>query len=355
MPECRFSFVPEVRIFIMTTNLQALNLHLGSSARLSVIHRKLNIQTDLLEPLPRFAAETGAAEVIAFMGKRLPAASTKYIAAVGMIEYLAMHDQLEDCNGFVLSTSANTGIAISMIGSEMGISVTVVLDTRTAPGKLDQLRRLGAQIVMLSEPHPSGGFVLARIEKARQIAAATKGVVDVDQYNNLGAPLAHYSFTGRYLWDRLKGRIDIVSAAISTGATAAGIFHRIREYDSRVSTLAVDCEGSILTGGVAGTHLLTGIGAQIVSANMRIAYPAMVGLPPAVISDAEAFSECHRLLHSDGMSVGGSSGAVLAAVRRLGKSVHGKRVVVILADGGESYQDTIFNPVWLKGQNIEIK
>jgi cysteine synthase A len=308
----------------------------------------------LLHPLPTFAAEIGAAEVTAFMGKRLPAGSTKYIASLGMVQYLATHDRLKNCKGFVLSTSANTGIAMTAIGAEMGLPVTVVLDTRTAPGKLDELRKLGARIVMVTDPHPTGGFVLARIEKAKEIAASVEGLVDVDQYNNLGAPLAHYSFTGRYIWERLKGRIDVVAAAISTGATAGGIFHSIRDRDSRVASLAVDCEGSILTGRPAGKYLLTGIGAQIVSANMRIAYAAMVGLPPAVVSDAEAFSECHRVLHTDGVSVGGSSGAVLAAVRRLGNDVHGKRVVVILPDGGESYQDTIFNSAWLNNQNIEF-
>ena len=326
---------------------------LSSHLRLPLIQRNLASNSQLLQRLPNFAVEIGAKDVVAFMGKRLPAGSTKYIAAIGMLEYLAMHGRLEACTTFVLSSSGNTAIAQAMIGAEMGIGVIAVLDIRTAPGKLDQLRELGVEIVMIREPHPTGGFVWARIEKAKEIERTVKGVVDVDQYNNLGAALAHYSFTGRYICETLAGNFDIVAAAISTGATAGGIFHRVREYNSGVATLAVDCEGSILTGRPPGKHLLTGIGAQIVSANMRVAYPAMVGLPPAVVTDAEAFRECHRIRRTDGAFVGGSSGAVLAAVRKLGKSVLGKRVVAVLADGGESYDDTIFNAAWLRAQQIE--
>ena len=309
--------------------------------------------TELIQSLPAFAAEIGAAEIAAFMGKRLPAGSTKYIASIGMIEYLAMHRRLDDCTTFVLSSSGNTAIAQAMIGAEMGIRTIAVLDIRTAPGKIQQLRNLGVEIVMIHDPHPTGGFVQARIEKAKEIERSVKGVVDVDQYNNLGAALAHYSFTGRYIWERLEGKFDIVAAAISTGATAGGVFHRIREYNSRIATLAVDCEGSILTGRPPRSHLLTGIGAQIVSANMRVAYPAIAGLPPAIVTDTESFRECHRIRRTDGAFVGGSSGAVLAGVRNLGKAVYGKRVVVILADGGESYNDTIFNAAWLRAQQIE--
>ncbi len=310
---------------------------------------------DLMQPLPRFASEVGAREVWALMGKHLPAGSTKSVAALGMVEYLAMQGKLAGCKRFVLSTSANTGIAKCHLGAQLGIPVTTVIDNRTSPGKLAELRRLGADVVVVDKPHPTGGFVRARIEEARRIASQIDGALDVDQYNNPGAPLAHYTFTGRLIWQKLNGKIDIVAAAISTGATAAGIFHCIRDYDSRVATLAVDCEGSILTGRPAGQHLLTGIGAQIVSDNMRIAYPAIAGLPPAVIGDAEAFTECHRVRALDGVFVGGSAGAVLAGIRRLGEKARGKRIVAVLADGGEAYTETIFNPDWLAAKEIHLR
>ena len=337
----------------MTSTLNVLQRVSSLDPRQITINYTSNSNGELLQTLPRFAAEVGATEVVAFMGKRLPGGSTKYIASIGMIEYLAMHHRLDDCTTFVLSSSGNTAIAQATIGSEVGIRTIAVLDVRTAPGKIEQLRSLGVEIIMIRDPHPIGGFVQARIEKAKEIERSVRGVVDVDQYNNLGAALAHYSFTGRYIWESLEGKVDIVAAAISTGATAGGIFHRIREYNSRVATLAVDCEGSILTGRPPGRHLLTGIGAQIVSANMRAAYPAIAGVPPAIVTDSEAFRECHRILRTDGIFVGGSSGAVLAGVRKLGESVHGKRVVVVLADGGESYVDTIFNAAWLRAQQIE--
>jgi cysteine synthase len=318
------------------------------------LHDNVKAAADLMQPFPKFASEIGAAEVWGFMGKYLPAGSTKSVAALGMVEFEAMQGKLAGCKRFVLSTSANTGIAKCHIGARLGIPVTTVIDSRISPGKLAELKRLGADIVMVDKPHPTGGFVQARIEMARRIAAETDGALDVDQYNNPGAPLAHYTYTGRLIWERLRGRIDVVAAAISTGATAAGIFHRIRDYDSRVATLAVDCEGSILTGRPAGPHLLTGIGAQIISDNMRIAYSAIAGLPPAVISDADAFRECHRILASDGEYVGGSAGAVFAAIRALGARAHGKRIVAILADGGEAYEETIFNHAWLAAKQINI-
>lgn len=334
---------------------KTLALPPGFTERLErFLNENLGVSADLIQPLPNFAAEIGAAEVWGFMGKYLPAGSTKGVAALGMVEYEAMKGTLTHCKRFVLSTSANTGIATCNIGAQLGIPVTTVIDSRTSPGKLSELKRLGADIVMIDKPHPTGGFVRARIEAAQRIATEIDGALDIDQYNNPGAPLAHYTFTGRLIWERLKGRIDIVAAAISTGATAAGIFHRIRDYNSRVATLAVDCEGSILTGRPAGPHLLTGIGAQIISDNMRMAYPAIAGLPPAVVSDAVAFEECHRILASDGAYVGGSAGAVLAAIRALGRRAQGKRIVAILADGGEAYEETIFNEAWLSTKQVHI-
>jgi cysteine synthase A len=80
----------------------------------------------------------------------------------------------------------------------------------------------------------------------------------------------------------------------------------------------------------------------------------MTGFPPQVIGDEEAFRAAHWLLKHEGISVGGSAGAAIAAVRRVSSRLSGQRIVVILPDGGESYEQTIFSPSWLKDHGIII-
>jgi cysteine synthase len=120
--------------------------------------------------------------------------------------------------------------------------------------------------------------------------------------------------------------------------------------------IPVDCEGSIVLGGPQGPHLLTGLGAHIVCKNARRAYSAIGGGRPRIIGDAAAFRAAHWVRKQDGIWVGGSSGAALAAVDELALEMQGKNIVVVCPDGGSSYQDTIYDPAWLAkhGLNINI-
>lgn len=305
----------------------------------------------LIQPLPVLSEAVGN-DVWVLLGKALPAGSTKFISVVGMLNRLYVQGVLRNCKDLALSSSGNTAIAVAQSVYGTGVQLHAVVDPRTAPGKLEELMRWRAEVVMVEHPHPEGGWLGARLEEVGRLVRTVPGAVDVDQYHNVGALEAHYEFTGNFLWRALAGNIDVAVAPIGTGGTCGGTFYRLRELNPAIKTVAVDCEGSAVLGGSPRPHLLTGIGAQFACANVSRAYGSMVGLPPEVIGDAEAFRETHWLFKHEGICVGGSSGAAIAAVRRISGKVSGKRIVAILPDGGETYQETIFNSSWLARHGI---
>jgi cysteine synthase len=307
----------------------------------------------LVQPLPTLSREVGN-EVWAFLGKLLPGGSTKFISVVGMLNDLYKRGALDRCQNLVVSSSGNTAIAAALSLYGTGVKLHAVVDPRTAPGKLDELSRWGALIVMVEQPDEKRGWLGARLRRTEELVCDLPNAVDLDQYGNGGALVAHYEFTGNFLWRALECDIDVAVASVGTGGTAGGTFYRLRELNPTIKTVAVDCEGSAVLGGLPTAHLLTGIGAQFACTNVLRTYASMAGLPPQVIGDAEAFREAHWLLNHEGISVGGSSGATIAAIRHISRELTGQRVVLILPDGGESYQQTIFNTSWLSGHGIII-
>ncbi len=311
---------------------------------------------NLIQPLPVLSLEVGN-EVFALLGRTLPSGSTKFISVLGMLTEFHKLGVLRGCKNMVVSSSGNTGIAAAECLYGSGIRLHVVVDPRTALGKFEELSRWDAEVVLVEAPDEKSGWLGARLQRVQQLCQRLPDAVDLDQYGNIGALEAHYEFTGNFVWRQLQGRIDVAIAPIGTGGTAGGTFSRLRELSPVIKTIAVDCEGSGLMGGTPRPHLLTGIGAQFACTNVLRAYSSMTGFPPQIIGDEDAFRESHWLLRHEGISVGGSAGAAVAAVRRVSRRLAGQRMLIILPDGGEAYRETIFNPLWLleHGLNINSK
>ncbi|MCX6585818.1 MAG: pyridoxal-phosphate dependent enzyme [Acidobacteria bacterium] len=306
----------------------------------------------LMVDLPKLSEQTGN-NVTAFLGSRLPSGSLKFISVVGMLANLVQQKSGRIEHIFA-STSGNTGIAAALLLHGSGVKFHPVIDPRTAPGKKKELLDLGADIVEVSSPDPLSGYLGARLKAVAALVRSTPHSVDLDQYSNVGALAGHYYFTGPYIWNYTAGQVDIMVSPIGTGGTFGGTAFSLRGLNDGLAAVPVDCEGSAILGNNPGKHLLTGLGAHIRCNNVIRAYPAMCGCKPQIIGDEEAFKAAHWLRAEEGIWAGGSSGAAIAAVRRVASQVSGKRIVVLLPDGGESYEETVFDPAWLAKHNINL-
>jgi len=301
--------------------------------------------------LPEFSRKVGNT-VHGIRGSVLPSGSLKFVSVLGMLMHLARSIGSRQIQHVVASTSGNTGNAAADIFQGTSTRFHAVIDARTPPGKKDDLVRRGAEIVEVRQPDPT--WIEARLRRTSELVKTLPGAIDLDQYANPGALAGHFSFTGPLIWESERGQIDIFVAPIGTGGISGGTSHFLRRMNPRIATVPVDCEGSVVLGRTSGPHLLTGLGAHIRCTNALRAYTAMAGMKPHIVTDTAAFREAHWLREHDGVWVGGSSGAALAAISEISREVQGRRIFVALVDGGESYAETIFNPAWLANQGLVI-
>ena len=180
--------------------------------------------------------------------------------------------------------------------------------------------------------------------------AGREGADALDQYSNPGALLAHSQITGPWIWRSLQGNVDAFVAALGTGGTFGGTARYLLRCNPSLRSVAVDCRGSVLIYGRQEPHLLTGIGAALVSSNVRLAYEAIRGAAPRVVDDQTAFRRARWLRQVEGIGTGGSGGAVIEAAIGLKREITDKNIVVILPDGERDYMCSVHNSEWMREQ-----
>ena len=279
-----------------------------------------------------------------------PCGSIKDRTAASLIDDLARRGALVPGSILVESTSGNLGVALASIAREQGHRFLAVVDPKTTPENLARLRRLGADVECVSTPDDSGGYLLTRLQRVRDLCASSSAYVWPNQYSNPANPRAHEYGTGPELLDQLSGGIDALVVPVSTGGTLAGLARCFRRESPKTLIVAVDAVGSIALGGIPGPRLLTGIGAGRRSSFLS---PGLYD-ERVVVADSEAFAFCRGLAAATGIRVGGSSGAALAACRRvLAANSDLERVVCLCADGGGTYRSTIYDNGWLERNGID--
>jgi N-(2-amino-2-carboxyethyl)-L-glutamate synthase len=280
-----------------------------------------------------------------------PCGSLKDRTAKSLIDDLERRGLLEPGSVLVESTSGNLGIALAWLARARGYRFVAVIDPRTTPENVARLRQLGARLELVETPDPAGGYLLARIERVRELCAGSAACVWPDQYANPANPRAHEEGTAPELLEQLDSELDAVLVPVSTGGTLAGIARFCRRESPTTRVIAVDAHGSVALGGTPGPRLLTGIGAgkrsSFVTADL---YDEAV-----LVRDAEAFAFCRALAGGTGITVGGSSGATIAACAAvLARDPELERVACICPDGGGSYRSTIYSDRWLARNGIRL-
>ena len=241
-----------------------------------------------------------------------PTGSIKDRTAYGLLQDLEIRGLLRPGTTLVESTSGNLGVALSLLCKIIGHSFIAVVDPKTTPENRAKMSRLGAQIELVERQDKNGGYLLSRLERVRQLCLSSPDYIWPNQYENEANPLIHYTTTAPEIYLQMKERIDALFIAASTGGTLAGIGRYFREVSPMTRVIGVDAHGSVIFGTPAAPRLLTGIGS---SRRSSFIHPKMYD-EYMQAKDADAFTFCYHLYTKTGLSVGGSSGAVLAACVR---------------------------------------
>lgn len=232
-------------------------------------------------------------------------------------------------------TSGNTGIGLAAVGASKGYRVILTMPDTMSVERRNLIKAYGAEIVLTEGAKGMRGA----IEKAQELAAKIEGAFVPSQFENPANPKAHRDGTGVEIWTDSEGEVDIFVAGVGTGGTLTGSGEYLKSKNPNIRVVAVEPAGSpVLSKGVSGAHKIQGIGAGFVP---RVLNPEIYDEVVAV-SDKDAFAAGRTIAKSEGILVGISSGAALAAATELARRREnaGKNIVVLFPDTGERYLST---------------
>ena len=264
-----------------------------------------------------------------------PAGSAKDRVALAMIEDAEEKGLLKPGATIIEPTSGNTGIGLACVAAARGYHAIFTLPETMSAERRTMLRAYGAQIELTDGKRGMEGAI-ARAEELRK---AIPGAVILGQFVNPANPAAHYASTGPEIWEQTEGKVDIFVATAGTGGTVTGTGRYLKEQNPNVKVVAVEPAGSpVLSGGKAGPHKIQGIGAGFVPETLDTSvYDEVI-----TIEDDAAFKEGAAFARTEGVLVGISSGAALAAGLILAARPENvdKNIVVLLPDSGDRYLST---------------
>jgi cysteine synthase A len=275
-----------------------------------------------------------AASVIAKVESRNPGGSVKDRIGLAMIEDAERRGALKPGSVLVEPTSGNTGIALAMLAAAKGYRLILTMPESMSMERVALLRAFGAEVI-----RTPGSLMVEAVERARKIAAETPGAVMLQQFENAANPAAHRVTTAREIWEDTDGAVDAVVAGVGTGGTITGVGEVMKEKKPSVKMIAVEPKNAaVLSGGRVGPHLIQGIGAGFVPKILRRELIDEV----ITVTEDESFEHARLLAREEGIMVGVSAGAAMAAASKVAarEEMRGKMIVVILPDGGERYVTT---------------
>ena len=257
--------------------------------------------------------------------------SVKDRAALGMIEAAEKDGLLKPGGTIVEPTSGNTGIALALIGKAKGYNVIITMPESMTIERRNYLKAYGVELVLTDAALGMKGA----IAKAEEIVAANPGYFLPQQFNNPANPAKHYETTAKEIIADFGDTLDAFISGVGTAGTLSGVGKRLKEESPNTKVIAVEpSDSAVLSGKDAGKHIIQGIGAGFIPGN----YDNDLVDEIILISNDEAVDFGVRAGKENGIFVGISSGAAIAAAYKVAKQLgKGKKVLAICPDGGEKY------------------
>lgn len=287
--------------------------------------------------LPKFCEKHGiVADLVAKLEFFNPLASVKDRVALAMVERAEEEGRIAPGRSVLIEpTSGNTGIGLAFVCASKGYRLILVMPENMSIERMKMLAHLGAEL----ELTPKEKGMKGAIERADEMLEEIEGAFAPGQFVSPHNPEAHEKTTAEEIWKDTDGKVDMVVAGVGTGGTITGIARAIKARKPEFKAVAVEPAGSpVLSGGEAGPHMIQGIGAGFVPVITDVDLIDEV----VKVENEDAFKFSKDLARTEGVPVGISSGASLAAAIEIGKRPEnkGKMIVVIVSSFAERYLST---------------
>lgn len=270
--------------------------------------------------------------------------SVKDRPAFSMVEHALEQGLIHAGDTVIESSSGNMGIGLAQACLNYGLSFICVADSRTNVANVRIMEAYGARVEVVTKPLTEGGSLLeARLAKVRELLETIPNSYWPNQYKNLYNPKAHEQTVSEIV-DALDGKVDYLFCTVGTCGTLRGCSDFLQGKGIKTRIYAVDAVGSVIFGGKSGPRLVPGHGAAVRPGIFRD------GMANEVVysDDEDCLRGCRDLLSKEMIFAGGSSGAVVSAVKKVAPTIpKGATVAMIFADRGERYLDTIYNDEWI--------
>ncbi|HVY89818.1 MAG TPA: cysteine synthase A [Hyphomonadaceae bacterium] len=285
----------------------------------------------------RFAAEEGVvADLLLKLEFFNPLASVKDRIALGMIIDMESDGRIEPGKTTLVEpTSGNTGIGLAFVAASRGYKLILTMPESMSMERRKMLYLLGAQVELT--PREKG--MRGAIEKANEFLATIPGSVMPSQFDNPSNPAIHDRTTAEEIWKDTNGEVDIIVAGVGTGGTFTGCARTLKPRRPQLQMVAVEPEKSaVLSGGQPGPHIIQGIGAGFIPANMDVSYIDEIQR----VSNERSLELARKIARTEGVAVGMSSGSALAAAVEVGRRPENKdkKLVTIIPSFAERYLST---------------
>jgi cystathionine beta-synthase len=285
-----------------------------------------------------------------------PGSSVKDRIALAIIESAEQSGQLKPGGTLVEATSGNTGVGLALVAAVRGYKCIFVMPEKISEEKRATLRAYGAKVVItpsgLDADDPGSHYAVAK-----RISEETPGAYYTNQYHNVANVTQHYKVTGPEIWRQMDGQIDVFVGGAGTGGTISGVGRYLKEKNPKVRIVCADPVGSILYDvfyhkkqiDPIRPYLVEGIGEDMLPDNVH--FDVMTDF--VQVNDKESFAACRLICRSEGLLVGPSCGAALAAAVKFSESLKTpSKILVLFPDSGKSYLSKAFDDEWMKKNNL---
>ncbi len=288
-----------------------------------------------------------------------PGGSIKERIGAYILEKAVKEGLLKPGGTIIEATSGNTGVGLAMFAAVHGYKCIFVMADKQSQEKVNNLKAYGARVVIcptnVAPEDPRSYYSVAK-----RLSETVPNSYYVNQYSNLWNTETHYKTTGPEIFNQTNGEFDVFMATAGTGGTITGISKYLKEKMPKVTTVGIDCEGSILahyakTGKMieAKSYVIEGMGEDFIPEN----YDFKLIDDWVVIGDKESFQMTRRLLAEEGIYTGGSGGGAVVGAIKYAKTLNEpKKILVILPDSGNRYTSKIYNDAWMaKNKYVDLK
>ena len=280
-------------------------------------------------------AEAVKADIIGKLEFFNPMASVKDRIGAAMIDAAEKDGKIGPGTTLVEPTSGNTGIALAFVAAAKGYRLILTMPESMSLERRKMLLLLGAGIDLT----PAAKGMKGAVARAEELVNEIDGAIMLQQFNNPANPAVHQTSTAVEIWEDTGGEIDILISGVGTGGTLTGISAVLKDKNPNIRIIAVEPEDSpVISGGAPGPHKIQGIGAGFIPGNLNTGFIDEV----ITIGNETAFATSRKAAKIEGLPVGISSGAAIAAAVEVGQRDEnaGKKIVAIIPSFAERYLST---------------